>query len=185
MVDSINVLPSALSELPKMFGLEELKKGENWIVVCSWSHTTWRRLFCLSVSWHPGCSSVRLVNDWVRLIGSLSYWTNVGNIPFQKCITIASACNLVFRTKLLRPDTIGIIPAQGYRQEEKHSKAIVMHFWKGSMPPCPSPDVTSKNSCLNVRQALLNMSPRRKTFHQSNAMDQIFINNRRSPHTTC
>jgi hypothetical protein len=29
MVDSINVLPSALSELPKMFGLEELKKGEN------------------------------------------------------------------------------------------------------------------------------------------------------------
>ena len=41
--------------------------------------------------------------------------------PFQKCITIASACNLVFRTKFLRPDTIGIIPAQGYRQEEKHS----------------------------------------------------------------
>jgi hypothetical protein len=28
---------------------------------------------------------------------------------------------LVFRTKFLRPDTIGIIPAQGYRQEEKHS----------------------------------------------------------------
>ena len=31
------------------------------------------------------------------------------------------ACNLVFRTKFLRPDTIGIIPAQGYCQEEKHS----------------------------------------------------------------
>jgi hypothetical protein len=41
--------------------------------------------------------------------------------PFQKCITIVSACNLVFRTKFLRPDTIGIIPAHGYRQEEKHS----------------------------------------------------------------
>ena len=41
--------------------------------------------------------------------------------PFQKCITIASVCNLVFRTKFLRPDTIGIISAQGYRQEEKHS----------------------------------------------------------------
>jgi hypothetical protein len=41
--------------------------------------------------------------------------------PFQKCITIASACNLVFRTKFLPPDTIGIIPAQGYRHEEKHS----------------------------------------------------------------
>jgi hypothetical protein len=40
---------------------------------------------------------------------------------FQKCIMTASACNLVFRTKCLRPDTIGIIPIQGYRQEEKHS----------------------------------------------------------------
>jgi hypothetical protein len=27
MIDSINFLPSALSELPKIFGLEELKKG--------------------------------------------------------------------------------------------------------------------------------------------------------------
>ncbi|CAG2185008.1 unnamed protein product [Mytilus edulis] len=45
--------------------------------------------------------------------------------PFETCITIASACNLVFRTKFLRADTIGIIPAQGYRPEEKHSvKAI-------------------------------------------------------------
>jgi hypothetical protein len=34
---------------------------------------------------------------------------------------IAWARNLVFRTKFLRPDTIVIIPAQGYRQEEKHS----------------------------------------------------------------
>ena len=44
-----------------------------------------------------------------------------GNDPFQKCIMIAAACNLVFRTKFLRPDTNSIIPAQGYRQEEKHS----------------------------------------------------------------
>ncbi|VDI79418.1 Hypothetical predicted protein [Mytilus galloprovincialis] len=45
--------------------------------------------------------------------------------PFETCINIASACNLVFRTKFLRADTIGIIPAQGYRPEEKHSvKAI-------------------------------------------------------------
>lgn len=40
---------------------------------------------------------------------------------FVTCITIASACNLVFRTNFLRPATIGIIPAQGYRPEEKHS----------------------------------------------------------------
>ena len=40
---------------------------------------------------------------------------------FDKCITIASACNLVFRTKFHKPETIGIIPAQGYRSDEKHS----------------------------------------------------------------
>jgi hypothetical protein len=41
--------------------------------------------------------------------------------PFETCITIASACYLVFRTNFLRPKTIGIIPAQGYRPEEKQS----------------------------------------------------------------
>ena len=40
---------------------------------------------------------------------------------FATCITIAFACNLVFRTNCLRPETIGIIPAQGYRPEEKQS----------------------------------------------------------------
>ena len=44
-----------------------------------------------------------------------------GIYPFATCITIASACNLVFRTKFLRPDTIGIIPAQGDRSEENQS----------------------------------------------------------------
>ena len=37
--------------------------------------------------------------------------------PFEECITIASACNLVFRSKFLKPETIGLIPAQGYRPE--------------------------------------------------------------------
>lgn len=41
--------------------------------------------------------------------------------PFQECITIASACNLVFRNNFLTPETIGIIPAHGYRPTEKQS----------------------------------------------------------------
>lgn len=51
---------------------------------------------------------------------------HAGLDPFQQCITIASACNLVFITKFLRPNTIGIIPAQGYRPEEKHSSIKAM-----------------------------------------------------------
>ena len=41
--------------------------------------------------------------------------------PFERCITIASVCNLVFRTNFLTPNTIGIIPHHGYRPEQKHS----------------------------------------------------------------
>ena len=41
--------------------------------------------------------------------------------PFQQCITIASACNLVFRTLFLEEDTIGIIPPQGYRPKDRQS----------------------------------------------------------------
>ena len=47
--------------------------------------------------------------------------TDPGVDPFRKCITIASACNLVFRRNFLKHDTIGIIPAHGYRPIEKHS----------------------------------------------------------------
>ncbi|XP_045197429.2 uncharacterized protein LOC123552109 [Mercenaria mercenaria] len=46
---------------------------------------------------------------------------NDGIDPFEKCITIASACNLVFRTLFLDHETIGIIPSHGYRPEAKQS----------------------------------------------------------------
>ena len=52
---------------------------------------------------------------------------NNGIDPFEKCITIASACNLVFRTLFLEPDTIGIIPPHGYRPEAKQS--IMAYQW--------------------------------------------------------
>ncbi|WAR14681.1 ZN358-like protein [Mya arenaria] len=42
--------------------------------------------------------------------------------PFAKCITIASACNLVYRTLFLEPESIAIIPPHGYNPEEKQSK---------------------------------------------------------------
>jgi len=41
--------------------------------------------------------------------------------PFDRCITIASACNLVFRAKFLEPETIAIIPHHGYNPEQKQS----------------------------------------------------------------
>jgi len=47
--------------------------------------------------------------------------------PFEKCITIASACNLVFRKLFLGHETIGIIPSQGYRPEAKQS--VMAYQW--------------------------------------------------------
>ena len=41
--------------------------------------------------------------------------------PFEKCLTIASACNLVYRTNFLKEDKIAIIPPHGYRPKDKHS----------------------------------------------------------------
>ena len=41
--------------------------------------------------------------------------------PFEKCLTITSACNLVFRTNFLEKDTIAVIPPHGYDPENNQS----------------------------------------------------------------
>jgi hypothetical protein len=40
---------------------------------------------------------------------------------FEKCLTIASACNLVYRTNFQQKDTIAIIPPHGYHPKVKQS----------------------------------------------------------------
>ncbi len=41
--------------------------------------------------------------------------------PFEKCLTIASACSLVYRTNFLDEDTIAVISPHGYRPDGKQS----------------------------------------------------------------
>ncbi|WAQ94828.1 LOW QUALITY PROTEIN: hypothetical protein MAR_007299 [Mya arenaria] len=53
----------------------------------------------------------------------------LGIDPFEKCLTIASACNLVFRRNFLEHEIIGIIPTHGYRPEEKQS--VLAYKWLG------------------------------------------------------
>ena len=53
------------------------------------------------------------------------FLNTTGVDPFATCITIASACNRVFRSKFLKPDTIAIIPPQGYRPKDRHSLAAI------------------------------------------------------------
>lgn len=56
---------------------------------------------------------------------------NKGTDPFENCITIASACHLVYRTLFLEPETIALIPAHGYRPEEKQS--LLANQWLSYM----------------------------------------------------
>ena len=53
------------------------------------------------------------------------------NVDAFSCITIASACNKVFRKNFLQKDTIWIIPPQGYRSNDVQStKAIKWLEWQ-------------------------------------------------------
>ena len=46
--------------------------------------------------------------------------------PFRKSITIASLCHYIYRTKLMEPNTIAILPDQGYNLNEKTSKKAIL-----------------------------------------------------------
>lgn len=50
------------------------------------------------------------------------FLTENGIDPFLQCVTIASACMKTFRKNFIKEDTIGIIPAGGYRLKDKQSK---------------------------------------------------------------
>lgn len=53
--------------------------------------------------------------------------------PFLESVTIASACNLVFRRNFLKPNTIGIIPKKGYRLVNNQSSiALQWLCWEES-----------------------------------------------------
>ena len=47
--------------------------------------------------------------------------------PFEGCITIASLCNLIYRTMFLKKETIAIIPHVGYRK--KVNQSVVAYRW--------------------------------------------------------
>ena len=46
--------------------------------------------------------------------------------PFQKSITIASLCHYIYRTKLMEPETIAILPENDYNGNAKTSKKAMM-----------------------------------------------------------
>ncbi|XP_045186812.2 uncharacterized protein LOC123544812 [Mercenaria mercenaria] len=50
-----------------------------------------------------------------------------GTDPFQQCVTIASACNTVYKSNYMEPESIAIIPHEGYNPEATQS--VVAFQW--------------------------------------------------------
>ncbi|XP_054291039.1 uncharacterized protein LOC129005984 [Macrosteles quadrilineatus] len=50
--------------------------------------------------------------------------------PFLESLTIASACNLAFRRNFLKPNTIGLIPKNGYRSSTQSAVALQWLTWE-------------------------------------------------------
>jgi hypothetical protein len=66
------------------------------------------------------------------------HFLDIGNIEvFLEAITIASACNTVFRKRFLTADTIGFIPAGGYTNNTPQSrKALMWLAYREQMDAC-------------------------------------------------
>ena len=64
-----------------------------------------------------GCLAFREIIISISKIDEKDY----GVDPFQSSITIASLCHYIFRRNILKSDTIGIIPENGYHPEQRTS----------------------------------------------------------------
>ena len=54
---------------------------------------------------------------------------HIGHIElFVEAITIASACNTFLRKRVLKPNTIGLIPTGGYTCNNRRKKALMRLF---------------------------------------------------------
>ncbi|KAL6446793.1 hypothetical protein ACFW04_001313 [Cataglyphis niger] len=134
-IDSVNYMPMRLSDLPKAFGLQNTAdKGifpHSFNTVENQSYvgplpdlyyyspesmkTKERERF---LAWHAD----------MRQKNTVKIFIDCGNVcPFEECTTIASICMTVFRKNFLHSNTIGVIPAGGYKKANNHSRKALHH----------------------------------------------------------
>jgi hypothetical protein len=151
-IDSVSFMPLPLRKLPDAFGLKATKswyphlfktmQNINYVRtipdiamygVCQMSDSEIREF----LEWYEGQKAMPFVNR--RVLESYSQddvtvmrqacqlfrreFLNIANIDvFQESLTIASACNKVFRKLFLHPNSIGLIPTGGYSGGGPYSK---------------------------------------------------------------
>ena len=158
-IDSLNFFPMALAKLPKAFDLTELSKGffphlfstaENQDYVGPMPGLEYydpdgmksesREAF---LEWYKKqthfdfqkelvkycVSDVDILQRSCGKFRSLFLKYTDGIEPFLRCITIASACNLAFRTMFLQKEQVAIIPACGYHGGCQSAIALCWMDW--------------------------------------------------------
>jgi hypothetical protein len=155
-VDSVSFLPLALRKLPEAFGLSSYKSWyphnfntrENIEYVGSMPAVSMYGVNQMSESernefleWYESQKGKRFNNkrvleshcqDDVTVLRQACMlfrreFMKIANIDvFQESITIASACNKVFRKMFLKPGCIGLIPKGGCSGNGRYSKKSIM-----------------------------------------------------------
>lgn len=158
-IDSLNYFNTGLAKLPQIFGLNELQKGffphlfsipENQQYSGSmpdvkyydpdgmkpearedfyrWYHQ--QTHFDFQTDLKKYCiSDVDILQRCCGRFRTL-FLEHTHNVePFVHPVTIASACNLVYRTHFLKSEQIAIIPPHGYSQDNQSVMAICWLDW--------------------------------------------------------
>ena len=155
-IDSLNFLPMALSKLPKAFGLKELKKGFFPHLFNIPANQMYRGAMpdksfydpdgmnegmkAEFDEWYDSQTVFDFQKDLVsycvsdvdilqRCCGRFRhlFMQHASNIdPFQDSITIASACNRVYRHLFLKEEEIAVIPAHGY---SSGNQSVIAGCW--------------------------------------------------------
>ncbi len=156
-LDSLNFIPMPLTNFPKTFGLDELRKGyfphlfnrkENQSYIgpippepyymANGMSTKKREAF---QKWHREQRDSDYVFDFAKEIRAYCksdvdilrrsclefrelFRDSTGIDPFGKCLTIASACNLVYRTNFLKEETIAVFNSHRQLKVRQSNMAI-------------------------------------------------------------
>lgn len=66
-------------------------------------------------------SDVQLLKEGTLAYRKIILDITKGIDPFEKCITMAGVCHLIYRSLIMKPKTIGIIPLLGFNPEQNSS----------------------------------------------------------------
>jgi hypothetical protein len=159
IIDSVNFFAAPLSGLPKMFGLKNdckghfphffnIRENQNYIgkwplpyeygaqylapkdqsKFYEWYETVKDGIFDFRQEIRKYClNDVEILRNACNVFRKL-FMETCDIDPFT-CITIASACLATYKHKYMKPNSIGILPVQGYNQRKSSRKAVVWLEW--------------------------------------------------------